>query len=411
MIIGVDATCWANKRGFGRFTRELLEAVLKIDRANEYLFFLDRKTAEREHFPDNAKVVAVETRVAPAQAASADGNRSLRDLWAMSRAASNYKMDVFFFPAVYSYFPLSTDAKIIVTIHDLIADRHPKLIFPNYKSRLFWKIKQNLAVWQADSILTVSQFSKWQIADYFDFPDSKIRVICEGARPIFKKLPHDRIMAEKLAKYKLAEKENFLLYVGGISPHKNLSALIEAFVSVKTALNSKNLKLVLVGDYKDDPFFSAYPSLKKQIAELKLENSVLFTGFVPDEDLVYLYNAAQLLVFPSLEEGFGLPAIEAMACGTPVAASRGSSLPEVLGVAGRFFDPRNSSEMAETIIKILSCDSLRKLMSSRGLIRAEEFQWKKAAFQLLEIFDELKTAESPTASAHGKSFVTQRFLQ
>ena len=411
MIIGVDATCWANKRGFGRFTRELLEAVLQADRTNEYLFFLDRETAESEHLPDNAKTIIVDTRVSPVKAAAANGSRSLADLWAMSRTVSAYKMDVFFFPAVYSYFPIFNSAKIIVTIHDVIADRHPKLIFPNFKSEFFWKLKQNLAVRQADLILTVSQHSKRQIAGYFSLPDSKMRVICEGARPIFKKVRRSGLkMLEKLEKYNLHESENFLLYVGGISPHKNLSTLIEAFVSVDSALKSENLKLVLVGDYKDDPFFSAYPHLKKQIAELGLENKVIFTGFVPDEDLVYLYNASQLLVFPSFEEGFGLPAIEAMACGTPVAASYGSSLPEVLGVAGSYFDPRSAAEMAAAITKILSCHSLRNLMSQKGLERAEEFQWSKAASQTLEIFDELKKGDSKNAAAQNRPAIIPRLF-
>lgn len=124
MIIGVDATCWANKRGFGRFTRDLLESVLQIDRTNEYLFFLDRETAESEQLPASAKTIVVDTRVSPVKAAAANGSRSVADLWAMSRSVSKQKMDVFFFPAVYSYFPVFNSAKIIVTIHDVIADQH-----------------------------------------------------------------------------------------------------------------------------------------------------------------------------------------------------------------------------------------------------------------------------------------------
>ncbi len=163
--------------------------------------------------------------------------------------------------------------------------------------------------------------------------------------------------------------------------------MIDAFE--QTAQNQLKLKLVLVGDYKDDPFFSAYPALKKQIAELGLDDKVIFTGFVADEDLAYLYNAATLLAFPSLEEGFGLPAMEAMACGTPVAASNCGSLPEVLGAAGRFFDPRDSQNMAWVIEQILADAALRKQMSRDGLRRAENFLWKKAARETLAIFDEL----------------------
>ena len=157
MKIGVDACCWSNKRGFGRFTRELLEALVAEDGENEYLFFADRETAESDAFPAKVKKVVANTEFSPTQAASADGSRSVKDLWAMSREVLRYKIDVFFSPAVYSYFPIFNRTKIIVTLHDVIADHHPELIFPNKKSQLFWKLKQNIAIRQADLILTVSE--------------------------------------------------------------------------------------------------------------------------------------------------------------------------------------------------------------------------------------------------------------
>ncbi len=392
MKIGIDATCWGNKRGFGRFTRELLEALLEIDKTNEYLFFIDGDTADTETIPPQVKKISANTAVSQLQAASADSSRSLKDLWAMSRAVLRHKVDVFFFPAVYSYFPVFNRTKIILTVHDVIADHHPELIFPNAKAKFFWKLKQNVAIRQADLIATVSEYSKKQIVEYFKLPESRLRIISEGARPVFKVLEQNEETIETLVRHGLKSGEKFLLYVGGISPHKNLAVLINAFE--KISANQTDVKLVLVGDYKDDPFFSAYPSLKKQVAELKLEDKVIFTGFIPDEDLAQLYNRAQLLVFPSLEEGFGLPAIEAMSCGTPVAASNCSSLPEVLGEAGRFFDPRSVSNMAEVIGRILRDENERKTMREQGLTRTEQFMWKKAAEDTLLIFKELVNEKS-----------------
>ena len=386
MKIGVDASCRRNKRGFGRFTNELLDALLEVDKTNEYLFFVDGDKSD-DALSARVKTIAAATEFSPVEAASANGRRSIKDLWAMSREVLQHKMDVFFFPAVYSYFPIFNRTKIVVTIHDLIADHHPELIFSNAKSKFFWKAKQNAAIRQANLIATVSEYSKRQIVEYFRLPESRLRIISEAARPVFKVLPRTSEMCETLARYGLQPEEKFLLYVGGISPHKNLATLIDAFE--QTAKNQLNLKLVLVGDYKDDPFFSAFPALKKQVAELGLENRVVFTGFIEDEDLVYLYNAATLLAFPSLEEGFGLPAMEAMACGTPVAASNCGSLPEVLGAAGRFFDPRDSQNMTSVIEQILADAALRKQMSEDGLRRAENFLWKKAARETLAIFDEL----------------------
>lgn len=408
MKIGVDATCWGNKRGFGRFTRELLEAILKIDKTNEYLFFIDGDTAESETIPPQVKKIVANTSVSQLEAASASGSRSLKDLWAMSRAVLREKVDVFFFPAVYSYFPVFNRTKIIVTVHDVIADHHPELIFPNAKAKLFWKLKQNVAIRQADLIATVSEYSKKQIAEYFKLPESRLRIISEGARPIFKVLEKTAETDETLARYGLKTNEKILLYVGGISPHKNLATLINAFE--KIAANQSDVKLILVGDYKDDPFFSAYPSLKKQVAELKLEDRVIFTGFISDEDLAHLYNTAMLLVFPSLEEGFGLPAIEAMSCGTPVAASNCSSLPEVLGEAGRFFDPRNAENIAQTIERILNDEKERKTMRDKGLARAEQFMWKKAAEDTLCIFNELVNEKSAAQTLSSETLANSQNL-
>ncbi len=388
MIIGVDACCWGNKRGFGRFTRELLQALLEIDDRNEYLFFIDSETTDVDDIPDRVEKVTARTEFSQVKAAAAGGRRSILDIWAMSREVLKHKVDIFFFPAVYSYFPIFNRTKVLLTLHDVIADHHPEMIFPNAKSKYLWKLKQRVAIGQADLIATVSENSKKEIVEYFRLPESRLRIISEAARPIFKVLPKNNGFVSTLDRYGLDYGEKFLLYVGGISPHKNLGRLIDAFMQIDDP--TETLKLVLVGDYKDDPFFSAYPQLRAQVTNLRLSGKVMFTGFVSDEDLAYLYNAATLLVFPSLEEGFGLPAIEAMACGTPVAASRTGSLPEILGPVGRFFDPLSVPDMSRVIREVLLDERLRQKMRSDGLKRSESFQWKQAAEDTLAIFEELQ---------------------
>src|SRR5262245_56287598 len=129
MRIGVDACCWANRRGFGRFTRELLQALIATDTSNEYLFFIDHHTAQFCELPDTVQKIVVQTDVSPTQAASSSGRRSLADLWALSREVFRHHLNLFFFPAVYSYFPIVNRTKIVVTLHDAIAEHYPELVF------------------------------------------------------------------------------------------------------------------------------------------------------------------------------------------------------------------------------------------------------------------------------------------
>jgi glycosyltransferase involved in cell wall biosynthesis len=401
MRIGVDACCWSSKRGFGRFTRELLTALLSVDHENEYVFFVDDHTGANHRFPANAKTIMAKTAVAPTAAASASGHRSLTDVLAMSRTVKRHEVDLFFFPAVYSYFPLFNRAtRTIVTIHDLIADHYPTLVFPNRKLMLLWKLKQNLAVQQSDVILTVSDYSKRCITEHFRLPDERVRAIPEGPNAAFTVLPHDDTMARILARHGLAEQDRFLLYVGGVSPHRNLKTLVDAYRRLVSDARFADVKLVLVGDYRGDPFSFGddYGALQAHIESHRLAGNVIVTGFVEDADLAYVYNAATVLVIPSLEEGFGLPAVEAMACGTPVVSSDRSSLPEILADAGRFFDPHDPEAMVTVFKEVLGDDRLRAHMRARGFERVRHYTWANAAHQLMAIFDEVGTPPARAAA-------------
>jgi len=165
--------------------------------------------------------------------------------------------------------------------------------------------------------------------------------------------------------------------------------LLEAFASLVADDKWNNVKLVLVGDYSGDVFLSGYDALRRAAAAPELGDRVIFTGFVPDEDLVYVYNAAGVLVLPSLDEGFGLPAVEAMACGTPVIVSRAGALPEVVGDAGMLFDPHSPWELKEHLEKVLADGEKQTTMRQRGLRRSGDFSWEKSAAVALEVFEKL----------------------
>jgi glycosyltransferase involved in cell wall biosynthesis len=265
MRIGVDASCWANQRGYGRYTRELLNALLSLDRRNEYLLFIDKASALlADDLPAGVEQVRVETSKPATQAASAAGRRSLRDLWAMRQAVYQHgrDLDLFYFPSVYTFFPPRTSAKVIVTIHDTTAERYPRLIFPNWRSRLLWKLKVQLAVRRADLIATVSEASKRAIMKEFRVPEARVRIIFDAVGSEFYPIRRDPRTREVIARYGVNAEEPFILYVGGISPHKNLETLVEAHALLLGQPDIPRVNLVLVGDYQKDVFYSSYTSLQ-----------------------------------------------------------------------------------------------------------------------------------------------------
>ena len=180
----------------------------------------------------------------------------------------------------------------------------------------------------------------------------------------------------------------FALYAGGISPNKNLALLIRAFS--RSEARSRGAQLVLAADYTSDRFKGNCAELKALVAELDVGRQVVFTGFVPDEELCRLYNTCTVFVMPSLDEGFGLPAIEAMSCGRPVIVSSGNSLEELVGDAGLTVNPHNVEELAAAIDRIFSCEDLRRSLAGRAIQRASEFSWETAARQLLELFEQTR---------------------
>jgi len=394
--IGVDGSCWANRRGYGRYTRELLHAVLERDRASEYVFFIDAASLRTAApLPENVRVVSVVTSRAATEAAAAGGRRSLGDMWAMRRAVARESLDLFYFPSVYTFFPIKTRARVAVTIHDTIAERFPDLVFPDARSRLFWKIKVRLAVRRADRILTVSRTAKDDVVLEFGLQESRVSVVSDAVSPMFRPLEGEEAVRDVARRHGIGSGERFILYVGGISPHKNLAGLVDAFAGIAGVF--PEVKLLLAGDYADDGFYSSYPATRRQIEALGLEARVTFTGFVTDEELLHLYNAAEVLVLPSFHEGFGLPALEAMACGTPVIVSDAGALPEVVGDAGRIFDPRKADALGRHLHAVLGDPGTRREMSERGLHRAKQLSWGRSAERALSIFEEMLGADRSAA--------------
>jgi glycosyltransferase involved in cell wall biosynthesis len=390
--IGIDGGCWLNQRGYGRYTRNLLSTLAQRDNGDHYFLFVDPETAAAPDLPASFDKVVVPTRRPAAQAASASGRRDLLDLWRAGWMVARYPLDLFFFPSVYTFFPLLRPVRAVVAIHDVIAEHHPKLVFARRRFATFWRLKLAIALRQARLILTVSDHARDGIRNYFRVPDERVRVILEAPDPIFRPVASPRDPADLFPACSLHRGSRYLLYVGGLSPHKNLHVLVEAYRRLIAGGEFEGLHLLLVGDTSGDVFYSAYESLRAAVARHGLEDRVCFTGFVPDNVLVDLYNRADLLVLPSVEEGFGLPAFEAAACGTPVVVSEVGPAAALLGPAAWTFSPHDGESLTGGLRMLLRDPARRCAMGAEGLRRAATLTWERAAAQLHDLFHEVREA-------------------
>ncbi|MBI5680824.1 MAG: glycosyltransferase family 4 protein [Methanobacterium sp.] len=264
--------------------------------------------------------------------------------------------------------------KSILTCHDLIPWAYEK----NRSS--FWK-NNLIGLKKADKIITVSEFSKNEIIKYAKYPKDKISVIPNAVdHSIYYKNPNKDI----LNKLNIGENEQIILYVGSEEPRQKVDILIKSFAKLKKKL--PKIKLIKIGDSN---LYGAREKLLKLIEDLNLKKDVIFIGYVPDDELPEWYNAADLFVYPCAYAGFGLPPLEAMACGTPIITSNTTSLPEVMGNAGIMINPNNIEDLSENMYEILTNGSLREDLISKGLKRAKMFNWDESAEKTFEVYNEL----------------------
>ena len=386
MKIGIDATCWWNQRGFGRMARELLKAMFALPSEHQFFLFVDQPAAP-EMLVDNVEVVQIFPGRPLTEAATANDRRSPRDLWRMYKAVKASDVELFFFPAVYSWFPIPRSLPTVVTLHDAIAEHFPKLIFPSWKGRLFWKLKMRLALHSCDRVMTVSHAAKAEIAEYVGVEPERIDVISEAPSSNF--VPLEGPNPGVRERLELPAEGRLIVYVGGLAPHKNLHGLMQGFERARAEEAMADVHLVLVGDFGGAGFHSNYASLRDRAQSQELQGAVHFTGFVSDEDLVQLYNEAWAAAMPSFSEGFGLPAVEAMACGVPLLSSDRGSLPEVVGDAGYYFDPYDEDSIAQAFHRMCVQPGGREAVARLARPRALEFTWERAAKLALGYLEKL----------------------
>ncbi|MBC7226910.1 MAG: glycosyltransferase family 4 protein [Thermoflexales bacterium] len=304
--------------------------------------------------------------------------------WRLTAALSHFlglSMDGLFqgvdlFHATEHLLPRFSRIRTVFTLHDLIFLFHPETHKP--LNRWFLTLMMPRFLRAADAVIAVSECTKRDAVRAYGIPEEKITVIYEGVSLRFRPADPEAVRVVR-AKYGLPE--HFILYVGTIEPRKNLTALLEAYAALQARNTQYATRLVIVGKKG-----WLYEGFFRRLRELGLEEHVHFTGYVPDEDLPALYSAADLFVFPSLYEGFGLPVLEAMACGVPVVCSNTSSLPEVAGDAALLVDPADVRALAEAMERVLADEALRATLRTRGLERARQFTWEATARRTLEVY-------------------------
>ena len=277
--------------------------------------------------------------------------------------------------------PLLWSGKLLLTFHDALHWDYPEYI-PDWRGKIYlWAISRKIR--RADWIITPSHFTAGRVAEIFDFPQEKISVIYEGVDPE-RFFPRDEnSVAAALKKYDLTP-QTYILYVGNLKMHKNIIRLVEGYrIAKKRGLE---FPLVLAGKI-------AGLRAKVDVEKILSVPGVRYIGEIPHEDLPYLYSGARALALVSLYEGFGLPPLEAMACGCPVLASDAASLPEVVGDAALIVNPYDVDEIAESLQKICLDLKLRKNLIERGGEQARKFRWHNTARQTLEVYRKLMERE------------------
>jgi len=379
MRIGVDATCWSNPRGYGRFTRELLPELAAQAPDDEFLCFLD----EQSHTgftlsAPNVVPIAVRMGQAPAEAASANGSRSLSDMLRLTQAVRRARIDVFFSPSVYTYFPLPPGVPAVVTVHDAIVERFPHLTLPGRRARWFWKLKVAVALRQARLVLTVSEFSADDLVRVLGINRTRIRVAVEAPASAYRRPIQTDELARAARHIGVPEGAQWFVYVGGFNPHKNLDVLVRAHAQVAAQVPAAPPHLVLVGPGERDVFHTDTGGLAAAIDRCGTRRLVHFPGFVSDEDMRGVHAGAVATVLPSMCEGFGLPAVEAAACGTPVIATRQSPLPDLLRGGGFFLEPGDAEGLAQAMMQLRDPE-LRASMGAVAQQHALALTWSQSA--------------------------------
>lgn len=371
MNIGIDIRTLSFRRGgISQYTYSLLKTVLRIDSDNTYsLFNYNKSPYEWDTFRGNAQEIILRF----------PQRGPCKTFWEnvlAPMAARKYDIDLWFSPDFY--IPRYLRTKSVITICDLIFEKFHDIRTNKLASALSKKV--GFSIRRAIQIIAISSFTRSQILERYSVSPDKVKVIPLAADERFHKIDDSSSLRRVLRRYGIDF--DYILYVGEISERKNIVRLVRAYDGLKAKDKLGQRKLVLVGKRTADT-----ERIVSEVKRLHLESHILFTGYVPDEDLPFLYNGASVFVFPSLYEGFGIPPLEAMRCQVPVAASTATSIPEVVGNGALLFDPYNVEDIADKLDQVLNQKADIDGLLQAGLKQAEQFSWEDSARKTIALLE------------------------
>lgn len=376
MRIAFDYTAGIRQEaGIGHYVRSLLEAMLELDTTNAYTLLTSGRPTKERPFPTAANVRG-RSLLMP--------DRYLNIVWYRMRAPLPAQLftgnvDIYHGPD-FVLPPLHKHIRTVVTIHDLAFLKHPEYAAPKLAAYLNKVVPLSIA--KANVVATVSHDSAHTLTEHYGVPPEKITVIPNGLRPHFRRITDPLLLGATTNKFGL--KHPLVLGVGTLEPRKNHMGLIRAFHQAQSNKRHRPAMLALAGGSG-----WLYDETRQLVADLKLEKKVRFLGRVNDLELAILYSLADIFVFPSFFEGFGVPPLEAMACGAPVITSNTSSLPEVVGDAALTVNPHEPAEIAAAITRLISDEQLRESLRQQGYARSQLYTWPKSATKMLDIYTKL----------------------